>query len=418
MIDSTSSYKGSNEGAQDTSVRQLENLKHSLGKTLEIMKSQSAQYEDINGKQKAHSILNSKAKEDGKLLARIGQNVYSETTGPDGKATTKVRTDVDIPSKGIHKSVVQQLPDDEQDRTGNAQRRSPVSNRISTDFQNAVSKLDISNGVQYSPLDMAEYIFWTGDEKGVSLSIEEFLQDGLMSREEAISFLQEIKYNLEYLKSHYNQLGSSSRDHSKNSDGEEKQNNELERSSALYDKPELQTSFDINQLRQEAAKKRTSEPVMTKTAPIKLTRQEPDQDKTTEEEAMERLRMADFLYTQYSLEEVIYQLSKIMFVQGLTNGNLQSQRSLQKFTNFLEQEAEKGHISRNLEKKVLDILIASLSDTLIEQPEILNASQQGNDAAIHQNFIYKLLGINPDQESLKNAKIGNHASLGIPYKNQ
>ena len=36
-------------------------------------------------------------------------------------------------------------------------------------------------GVQYSPLDMAEYIFWTGDEKGVTLAIEEFLQDGLVS---------------------------------------------------------------------------------------------------------------------------------------------------------------------------------------------------------------------------------------------
>ena len=36
-------------------------------------------------------------------------------------------------------------------------------------------------GVQYSPLDMAEYIFWTGDEKGVTLSIEEFLLEGLVS---------------------------------------------------------------------------------------------------------------------------------------------------------------------------------------------------------------------------------------------
>lgn len=35
-------------------------------------------------------------------------------------------------------------------------------------------------GVQYSPLDMAEYVFWTGDEKGVTAAIEEFLQDGLV----------------------------------------------------------------------------------------------------------------------------------------------------------------------------------------------------------------------------------------------
>lgn len=36
-------------------------------------------------------------------------------------------------------------------------------------------------GVQYSPLDMAEYVFWTGDERGVTTAIEDFLQEGLVS---------------------------------------------------------------------------------------------------------------------------------------------------------------------------------------------------------------------------------------------
>lgn len=35
-------------------------------------------------------------------------------------------------------------------------------------------------GVQYSPLDMAEYVFWTGDERGVTTAIEDFLQEGLV----------------------------------------------------------------------------------------------------------------------------------------------------------------------------------------------------------------------------------------------
>lgn len=43
-----------------------------------------------------------------------------------------------------------------------------------------VDKVDNLSGVQYSPLDMAEYVFWTGDEKGVTLAIEEFLQEGLV----------------------------------------------------------------------------------------------------------------------------------------------------------------------------------------------------------------------------------------------
>lgn len=65
--------------------------------------------------------------------------------------------------------------------------------------------------------------------------------------------------------------------------------------------------------------------------------------------------MADFLYTEYSLEEVIYQLAKVMFTQSLTKGSSEAQKALQKFTTFLETEAERGHLSRALEKKVLGI---------------------------------------------------------------
>lgn len=36
------------------------------------------------------------------------------------------------------------------------------------------------SGVQYSPLDMAEYVFWTGDEHGVTAAVEEFLQEGMV----------------------------------------------------------------------------------------------------------------------------------------------------------------------------------------------------------------------------------------------
>lgn len=68
---------------------------------------------------------------------------------------------------------------------------------------------------------------------------------------------------------------------------------------------------------------------------------------------MDRLRVADFLYTEYSLEEIIYQLAKVMFTQGLTRGSVEAQQALRKFTAFLEAEAEQGHISKSLEKKVL-----------------------------------------------------------------
>ena len=66
-----------------------------------------------------------------------------------------------------------------------------------------------------------------------------------------------------------------------------------------------------------------------------------------------RSRLADFLYGEYSLEEVIYQLAKTMFTQSLTHGSEESQSALQKLTQFLESEGKHGRISPALQKKVL-----------------------------------------------------------------
>lgn len=66
-----------------------------------------------------------------------------------------------------------------------------------------------------------------------------------------------------------------------------------------------------------------------------------------------RSRLADFLYGEYSLEEVIYQLAKTMFTQSLTRGSEESQSALQKLTQFLESEGKHGRISPALQKKIL-----------------------------------------------------------------
>lgn len=66
-----------------------------------------------------------------------------------------------------------------------------------------------------------------------------------------------------------------------------------------------------------------------------------------------RSRLADFLYAEYSLEEVIYQLAKTMFTQSLTQGSEESQTALQKLTEFLEKEGKHGRISPALQKKIL-----------------------------------------------------------------
>lgn len=62
-----------------------------------------------------------------------------------------------------------------------------------------MEKFSSYTGIQYSPQDMAEYVFWTGDEKGVTLAIEEFLQEGLVS----IHLL--VKINIKYC-FHYKSL--------------------------------------------------------------------------------------------------------------------------------------------------------------------------------------------------------------------
>ncbi|XP_039275246.1 uncharacterized protein LOC120349339 isoform X2 [Nilaparvata lugens] len=112
------------------------------------------------------------------------------------KPFTHVRTEVDIPDKNIHK-VYEEGP-----RINNNNKRKSPFSRAEYD-ENNVEPRRSGSGVQFSPMDMAEYIFWVGDEKGVTMAIEDFLQEGYMTREEAINYLEEIKFILNYLQSHY-----------------------------------------------------------------------------------------------------------------------------------------------------------------------------------------------------------------------
>lgn len=102
-----------------------------------------------------------------------------------------------------------------------------------------------------------------------------------------------------------------------------------------------------------------------------------------------RLRLADFLYSEYSLEEVIYQLAKVgfrrhnhdntlfighfvifelyfqvIFTQSLSKDSEEAQIVLQRLTNFLEAEGANGRISPALQKKVLGNTHISLRNPL------------------------------------------------------
>lgn len=104
-----------------------------------------------------------------------------------------------------------------------------------------------------------------------------------------------------------------------------------------------------------------------------------DYDETTG-----RLRLADFLYAEYSLEEVIYQLAKVLFSQSLHQGSEKAQMALQKLTGFLESEGAHGRLSPALQKKVLDVLLVALSDTLNESPELMQVAKQALGDYLHK----------------------------------
>lgn len=59
------------------------------------------------------------------------------------------------------------------------------------------------NGGQYSANDLAQYIFWTGDEAGVARAIEELIDSGLLSREAALILLKEIRISTDELQETY-----------------------------------------------------------------------------------------------------------------------------------------------------------------------------------------------------------------------
>lgn len=237
---------------------------------------------------------------------------------------------------------------------------------------------------QYSSFDMAQYVFWTGDEAGVAKAVEEFIQEGLMSRENAIKFLRDIRIGIEYLQNSYaNRIFP---DHLKIGSQKKAESSKTPAtliSTLTTDKPYESEGSSLNPTFSTNIRK-TLEGM-----PSLLRLQEATNDHNKEnsieyDEMSGRMRLADFLYAEYSLEEVIYQLAKVMFSQSLTHGSEQAQRALQRLTGFLETEGEHGRISPALQKKILDVLLAALSDTLSEHPELMASARAGLGNAFHK----------------------------------
>ncbi|XP_037920668.1 uncharacterized protein LOC119657701 isoform X1 [Hermetia illucens] len=232
---------------------------------------------------------------------------------------------------------------------------------------------------QYSSFDMAQYVFWTGDEAGVAKAVEEFIQEGLMSRENAIKFLRDIRLGIEYLQDSYaNRVFP----------------NHLKIGS-LHPKT-VHAPVPASPPTTTTTSPAESRPMLSPTIrkalegiPSLLRLQEMNNDRNKEnsldyDEMSGRLRLADFLYAEYSLEEVIYQLAKVMFSESLANGSEQAQNALQRLTAFLEAEGDHGRISPALQKKILDVILNALSDVLAEHPELIAAARTGLGSSFHK----------------------------------
>ncbi|XP_053945355.1 uncharacterized protein LOC128854919 isoform X1 [Anastrepha ludens] len=299
----------------------------------------------------------------------------------DGKSTTAVESDtlpVDVETVGLNgKEIMGTNPSAKltEQIKSTAQRRSVT---LMPPQQTVGDLLKRHNG-QISPLDMAQYVFWTGDEAGVARAVEELIDRGVISRENALAFLREVRVGIEYLQQSYTNRIFPEAGLNINIDKK------------MFDFPQTKpiaptTVLPINEkpllpyLRLDrllhASNKNPTKSVENISVWHKLQALNNDgnQDLNDYDETGERTKISQFLYNEYTLEDILYKLAKIMFAQSLSHGSDEAQHELQKLTEFLEREGSLGVIPIDLQKKVLHILFRALSDTLAERPELLSAA--------------------------------------------
>ncbi|KAL0882569.1 hypothetical protein ABMA27_001022, partial [Loxostege sticticalis] len=449
-----SGVDGRLEGKSDVPVEQLEKLKLAESKDGSDMKSEHVEYHRLDS-----------VKENGELVSRLEEHASADAVG-DEKPRVHASSQLDVPSEGIHRVLVQDgahvsvhdgaapttAPSEEittkvfhgaarlvqpgslttNPQNGHTAARRAFNADITKETKNNMDHYSSYTGVQYSPLDMAEYVFWTGDERGVTTAIEDFLQEGLMSKEEAIAFLQEIKFNIDYLRAHYSQNLKAAEESAQQ---EKLRTMLMEQASAKdyqYRNPVALQSFPFGNspdiIRSIASKNWELSnnlspipvlPVSTDLRPEPVKRFDPmlqtniistsdyDRDgpiisEEEYEEMMDKLKAADTLYTEYTLEEIIYQLAKMMFSQSLSHDPASARAATQRFMAFLELEAERGQLSRTIEKKVLDVMIAALTDTIGDHPELLQA-REGLGVNSANRLMRQFLEVSASEPSMSRA---------------
>ncbi|XP_030027563.1 uncharacterized protein LOC115445427 isoform X2 [Manduca sexta] len=378
------------EGKSDVPVEQLEKLKMavSIKDGDSELKSEHVEFHRLDA-----------VKENGELISRLEQHASADSVDGE-KPRVHAQAQLDVPAEGVHRMLVQD--------------GSHVSVQDATPPTTAASD-EATTKVFHGAARLVQPGSATSPPQGHTASRRSFKTDfskdirNNMTKEEAIAFLQEIKFNLDYLRAHYTQNLKAAEE---NAQQEKLRNMLMEQASAKdyqYRAPMVQSfpfgnpevvhnigrnwdmgsnlapisALPVNDFRPEPVK-RTYDP-MLQTNIISTSDYDRDGPIITEEEyeeMMDKLKAADTLYTEYTLEEIIYQLAKMMFSQSLSRDPASARAATQRFMAFLELEAERGQLSRTIEKKVLDVMIAALTDTIGDHPELLQAHETvgGNPA--------------------------------------
>ncbi|XP_054708634.1 uncharacterized protein LOC129218407 [Uloborus diversus] len=246
-------------------------------------------------------------------------------------------------------------------------------------------------GIQYSPTDLAAYVFSTGDEEGVAVAVEELVREGMMGRTDAINYLQDVKQVLNYLKEQY-----------------EQQKKIQEFKNQMYSKQQIPQRFPnipreqfmpqmlLNEKREQpkapefppAAAPTTEAPnqiaIASTTEPKGITHSasttvRPKLDSSTMEsfkdESIKR-RLSQQVENSYEFTfEVIYKLAKDMFAQSILKDDPVAEETLSSLVSFLESEVGNKRISPEMKEKVLEVVSHALVDSLREYERMMPQNQ-------------------------------------------
>ncbi|XP_064471356.1 uncharacterized protein LOC135385773 isoform X2 [Ornithodoros turicata] len=382
------------------------------GKGVSVLKTQQSHFVNVNGRMEGQRTKQETVKDASSdaTLASMKEATEVHQEGPGEKPHGITRTQMDIPSLGIHDTRVEDSSVPYRQMMVEKKNPNPGYPWIGEETERP----------EYTPADLAEYIIRTGDEEGVAMAVEELLRQGSMAREEAIVYLQDVKAELNYLRAQQEKLhriqelreaiNMKKKDEAIYKQAQQRMNKmrvptakediHVEKALPLPKAPatkQKQATTQVSKMTpavstkpsttvappQQTSQRASEESVARSPSekrlqmPLKLTpvdierftedRVPPQSQQEAEVVAMlQKLKGASSQYDEYTLEEVIYWLAKDMLAHSIIKGDQSAEEALARFATFVESQVAQNKISGEVEKKVLDIMLAALVDILRE----------------------------------------------------